>query len=365
MGTDAATVIQARREGVVVEAMETVLVVKATTVMETTEQRTGPTYAQYGQQQPRDNVCKYYINGTCRYGDSCKFEHPSSGWSSGRRMHGNSNTSDHAFSTPKANVGFRFSQVEDRTDGSQDIDLGLGASSRQGGSVFGDTKGTSNAGLMLPATPQEAAQMIRADMLEWKASPHMWPLSCYGFHGRCLPDLKDILPEELRWEAYVGMHMGKVQVYIQAERALVDTQRSIQSRYEDISVGDAAVFVQTTQSLNPFAGASLFTPSAAFNSLHGGSLPASSGLQSGSHVPPSPSLFGIHGESTPSTGSLGNASHSMSGLSNASAATRVGGGESGNKPPSEQCTQEELAVYGSDRFLLGHIPEHAPPPSVC
>ena len=87
-------------------------------------------------------------------------------------------------------------------------------------------------------------QMIRADMLEWKASPHMWPLSCYGFHGRCLPDLKDILPEELRWEAYVGMHMGKVQVYIQAERALVDTQRSIQSRYEDISVGDAAVFVR-------------------------------------------------------------------------------------------------------------------------
>ena len=56
---------------------------------------------------------------------------------------------------------------------------------------------------------------------------------------------------------------------------------------------------------------------------------------------------------------------SVSGLSNASAATRVVGGESGNKPPSEQCTQEELAVYCSDRFLLGHIPEHAPPPSVC
>ena len=72
--------------------------------------------------------------------------------------------------------------------------------------------------------------------------------------------------------------------------------------------------MQTTQSLNPFAGASLFTPSAAFNSLHGGSLPASSGLQSGSHVPPSPSLFGIHGESTPSTGSLGNASHSSTSL---------------------------------------------------
>ena len=81
-------------------------------------------------------------------------------------------------------------------------------------------------------------------MLEWKAAAHMWPLSCYGFNGRCLPDLKDISPEELRWEAYVGKHMGKVQAYIQAERVFVDTQRSIQSRYEDLSVDDAAVFVR-------------------------------------------------------------------------------------------------------------------------
>lgn len=331
------------------------------------QQSTGPIYAQYGrQQQPR--VCEHYLNGTCRYGDRCKFEHPSSRWSSGSHTQGHSNTSDHAFSTarnPKENVGFRFSQVEDWTDGPQDADLDLGASSLQG-SVLEDTKSTSNAGLMLPTTPQEAAQMIRADMLEWKAAAHMWPLSCYGFNGRCLPDLKDISPEELRWEAYVGKHMGKVQAYIQAERVFVDTQRSIQSRYEDLSVDDAAVFVQTTQSLNPFTSASHFSPSAAFNSLQGGSLPASSGLQLGSHVPPSQSFFCVHGESTSSAGSLGSAAHAMSGHSSASAAAQVvGGGPGTAKASSEQCAQEELAVYTSDRFLLGHIPEHAPPQSIC
>lgn len=51
------------------------------------QQSTGPIYAQYGrQQQPR--VCEHYLNGTCRYGDRCKFEHPSSRWSSGSHTQG-------------------------------------------------------------------------------------------------------------------------------------------------------------------------------------------------------------------------------------------------------------------------------------
>ena len=51
----------------------------------------------------------------------------------------------------QANVGFRFSQVEDWTDGSQDIDLGLGASSRQGGEMVrgrGDGGGDKGSGYL-------------------------------------------------------------------------------------------------------------------------------------------------------------------------------------------------------------------------
>ena len=94
----------------------------------------------------------------------------------------------------------------------------------------------------LHATSLSRRQLIRGDMLEWKVS-HMWPLSCYGFAGRCLPELKDISPEELRWEAYLGRHAGTVQAYVQAERALLEAQKSVQSRYEDISAGDAAMLV--------------------------------------------------------------------------------------------------------------------------
>ena len=84
--------------------------------------------------------------------------------------------------------------------------------------------------------------MVRGDILEGKMS-HMWPLSCYGIAGKCLPELKDISPEELRWAAYLGRHTGTVQEYIQAEGALFKTQRSVQSHYENISLKDASLLV--------------------------------------------------------------------------------------------------------------------------
>ncbi|PIK43341.1 putative nucleoporin-like protein 2 [Apostichopus japonicus] len=179
-------------------------------------------------------VCRFFLKGTCKFGDRCRNEHPR-------------NTSEYNAYPSQPNWQQGGNQYHPR---SQDTFQGRGSGHQsyynQGnssGTAFGNQnrfaalsddyqannkgKGSGPGGFGDGGNdeprPGEILESIKRDAEEWDVSK-MWPYSCYR-PSRAqgdVPGLQDLSPEELRLEAYIAAKENRFETYKSAVSVSAD-----------------------------------------------------------------------------------------------------------------------------------------------
>ncbi|XP_052707007.1 nucleoporin NUP42-like isoform X2 [Crassostrea angulata] len=144
-------------------------------------------------------VCKFFMQGYCRYGDNCKFEHPRGG-----------------------NAGYAYAAQRQLFGGGGG---GGGGGSRFSGGGGGtnpfkwtanDYQKTQNKPVVQQVSPNDLINTLISEVKEWERNK-MWPFSCIGFEkdSPCVPDFQDTSPEELRHLAYEAQKSNSFQGYVE------------------------------------------------------------------------------------------------------------------------------------------------------
>ncbi|XP_076083288.1 uncharacterized protein LOC143054243 isoform X2 [Mytilus galloprovincialis] len=166
-------------------------------------------------------ICKFFVQGHCKYGSSCRFEHPVGG-----------------------NAGYAYSAQRQL--------FGSGGSGRGGGGGGGRSQQNTNQYKWQASDysqrqgqPQATQQMSTNDVIntlisevtEWESN-NMWPFSCVGFEkdSPSIPEFTDHSPEELRTAAYEAMQSGNMQPYIQQAETLINEYKQKRSQVKTMTM---------------------------------------------------------------------------------------------------------------------------------
>lgn len=96
-------------------------------------------------------------------------------------------------------------------------------------------------------------EVVREDMKIWSSS-RMWPFSCYSCvrEGKCVPQLDDVSPEELRWKAYQAKHDATaLTAYHEELRILNDKASSVRRELEGVTAINVQSLVSSYHTLLP------------------------------------------------------------------------------------------------------------------
>lgn len=147
-------------------------------------------------------VCKFFLQGNCKYGDRCWYEHPSGGnqgysVSAQRQLFGGSRGGS------GQKVSFRDSFGQN-----QNPYRWLNPDAQQQRSTTASSQQSSSAELVKSLSTEVANT--------WEGGK-MWPFTCIAVDKDMdnLPGFEDISPEELRLEAYEALKAGNIKPYVQ------------------------------------------------------------------------------------------------------------------------------------------------------
>lgn len=156
-------------------------------------------------------VCKYFLQGNCRYGNSCWNDHPSGG--------------NQGYSVTAQRQLFGGSRP---TSGGPKVSFRDNFGTNQNPYKWFSQDAKQQQGQNQPAAQQQvsASDIVKGlatEMKTWEASK-MWPFSVLGFEkdSSCIPGFEDVSPEELRLEAYEALKTGNIQPYVQRVEGLVN-----------------------------------------------------------------------------------------------------------------------------------------------
>uniref|UniRef100_A0A0L8FR24 Nucleoporin NUP42 n=1 Tax=Octopus bimaculoides TaxID=37653 RepID=A0A0L8FR24_OCTBM len=143
-------------------------------------------------------VCKYFLQGNCRYGNKCWFDHTRGG-------SGNNNSQRQ----------LNFDNYESREARGNVFQ----SNNRQQQNKFKWvaphlSTGPEPAPQLQQQSPQEIISTLSREITNWEASK-MWLLSCisFGKSGPSIPGMVDMSPDELRCEAYNALKSERFQDY--------------------------------------------------------------------------------------------------------------------------------------------------------
>ncbi|XP_061738447.1 nucleoporin NUP42-like [Nerophis ophidion] len=187
-------------------------------------------------------VCHFFLQGRCRYGNSCWNEHPGGGGGGGGRGSGYNSPS----SPPQSRGGGGFGNKVWVNPAQQKGGFGQPASSRgtdQWGGRGQDEKSFSShnrfstladhndyerggRGKGGPSEDDEQKlEIIQSDMAVWESSGQ-WGFSCYSASKASLSGFADLSPEELRLEYYSSKGSGDLKSYLNGINQLLNQWRN-------------------------------------------------------------------------------------------------------------------------------------------
>ncbi|KAL4231408.1 Nucleoporin-like protein 2 [Mactra antiquata] len=271
-------------------------------------------------------VCRYFQQGTCRYGDKCWYEHPSGG-----------------------NQGFRVTaqkQLFGKKSGGQNVtfrdSFGQNQNPYKWSAQDNQTKNTSAASTQKMSASDVVKELASEISDAWEGGK-IWPFSCLAFEKDMpsLPGFNDISPEELRLEAYDAIKQGNTQAYTQkVETAFnqVNTQRQ-ELKNPNLTVKQKLISFIEDCRRNQSSGNAHVT---LFSDSSSNTFGCSSGL------------FGASTSSQPSTGLFGasTSTQSNSGLFGSTSGNQPNAGLFG-KQPEQSGTQSVFGQTSSQASAFG------------
>lgn len=255
-------------------------------------------------------VCRFFLQGTCKFGNNCHNEHTKGGNSFMRS------------STFGQSDRYHFNAGQNPVFGGNS-------------STFGQNKSTNS-------TEQSLIALIRKELQDWEVSK-LWPLSCFAAQKdqQCLPGLQDTSPEELRIEAYKSIATGQLKPYLDGLATL--SNKTMARRNQLKSMNDQQLIQEINAASSTPSSGGLFSKQSTglFSTQQG-----SSGLFSTS----STGLFGS-GSQNKSSGPFAPASQNISvGLFGQNTSSSPGGGlfgSSSNAPSNPFVkSNNSNAVFG-------------------
>ncbi|KAI9654850.1 MAG: hypothetical protein M1831_005219 [Alyxoria varia] len=155
-------------------------------------------------------VCRFFMQGNCKFGDKCKFEHPRDGAPSRAPP---PNPPRHQ---PTNNQ--RFGSLEDRISSAPPRNNNFSNLSQRGGRGGGfqprGGRGGSNQRSNRPHNQQTYGLSESTFQDDLKFDKPLWPMSCYGSSDKEVPKLlmggfpTELSPEEVRVEHYISLAAG-------------------------------------------------------------------------------------------------------------------------------------------------------------
>ncbi|XP_067859630.1 nucleoporin NUP42-like [Heptranchias perlo] len=180
-------------------------------------------------------VCKYFLEGRCRFGDNCWNEHPRGqhqysavysnnigSWGNQFQKHQSNYIQPSTFSKP-ATWGGGGRDGERRGFGGPDT----GKKEISSSGSFSQNRFTALSRDDQGNDVENLLEIVRKDIEAWEVSGQ-WLFSCYSVAKEyaCVSGLVDFSPEELRLEYYNTRAGGSLQNYVDSIRQLSNQQRN-------------------------------------------------------------------------------------------------------------------------------------------
>jgi len=140
-------------------------------------------------------ICKYFQQGVCKFGSSCRFEHSRSDYSSSGESVLRGRYGGHQYATNNYYDGH-----------------GRNPGSYKFGNISHDF--------------EEVMQMVIQEVVQSEKGGQ-WPLSCFApiKERSCFPGWEDYSPEEIRWKMYEAVQNGTLPEYQRQLKELYDTAK--------------------------------------------------------------------------------------------------------------------------------------------
>lgn len=354
-------------------------------------------------------VCKFYMQGNCKYGDRCRYEHPrhsSRGnreWyddsyeyeerhnNRGRQNYNENYNRGHQSQKYYGTRNYDYDDGSSYSHGKSSYDRGYSRTSKQDRYHWSKKDNSFSSNNRFSALSEEKNSntdaeviftTIKTDVQTW-AESKMWPFSCYSHtkEAACIEGLPDISPEEMR--VVTLLHPQQYQtIWNEVEANYCKVKDELYAMSNDTKGNLMSQLTETDSNPSRDLKISyLYGPEFNFSqkksatqqtsipvSVPTTTLQANSFINSGNTMPSheTGTVSNSTGPQATSTPFKSPPSQNISVFGSTTPRSSVNSGESSDVfTPLSMLSNEEKASFEAEKFTLGKIPTKPPSQQYC